>query len=262
MFLSHPSAAVPMFGIALLAYMRLQQPLGVLDAAVGASVVALWLIQEWVVHKWLLHSSFDWAGKTIHKEHHEQPYHHVSLDPPALVISVMLLAAAVFAVLLGPSSPLWLTATAAYWSAGVVYEWLHYIVHTRWVPPAGWRGKWLRDVRRHHMLHHMRNEHYWLSFSAPPVDALFGTLPARSSSVPITDMARTAHGSAAIGAARHHASTAGKATSTAAAPAGGHAAVEYSSTMTTSSSGHGGSPMLVGAGAASGVAVSAAAQRQ
>lgn len=58
------------------------------------------------------------AGKTIHKEHHEQPYHHVSLDPPALVISVMLLAAAVFAVLLGPSSPLWLTATAAYWSAG------------------------------------------------------------------------------------------------------------------------------------------------
>jgi hypothetical protein len=52
-------------------------------------------------------------------------------------------------------------------TAGLLYEWLHYIVHTRWTPPAGWRGKWLREVRRHHMLHHMRNEHYWLSFSAP-----------------------------------------------------------------------------------------------
>lgn len=51
--------------------------------------------------------------------------------------------------------------------AGLMYEWLHYIVHTRWVPPPGWRGKWLREVRRHHMLHHMRNENFWLSFSAP-----------------------------------------------------------------------------------------------
>lgn len=107
------------------------------------------------------------TGKSIHKEHHEQPYFHISLDPPALVIGVMLLAAGVFALLLGPASPLALTATAAYWSAGLLYEWLHYIVHTRYVPPAGWRGKWLREVRRHHMLHHMRNENYWLSFSAP-----------------------------------------------------------------------------------------------
>lgn len=107
------------------------------------------------------------TGRSIHKEHHEQPYFHISLDPPALVIGVMLLAAGVFALLLGPASPLSLTATAAYWSAGLVYEWLHYVVHTRYVPPAGWRGKWLREVRRHHMLHHMRNEDYWLSFSAP-----------------------------------------------------------------------------------------------
>jgi hypothetical protein len=58
------------------------------------------------------------AGKAIHKEHHEQPYFHVSLDPPGLIIGVMLLAAGVFAGLLGPSNPLCLTATAAYWAAG------------------------------------------------------------------------------------------------------------------------------------------------
>lgn len=197
-FLSHPSTAVPATGIVALVTTRLQQqPLSAIDLLVGAGVVAFWLVQEWMVHKWLLHSSWDWAAKDIHKEHHQQPYFHISLDPPALVIGVMLLAAGVFALLLGPASPLALTATASYWSAGLLYEWLHYIVHTRYVPPAGWRGKWLREVRRHHMLHHMRNENYWLSFSAPQVDALFGTLPPSSSSVPITDMAKTAHGSAA-----------------------------------------------------------------
>lgn len=46
------------------------------------------------------------------------PYHHVSLDPPALVLGVMGLAAGVFAATLTPFSPLWLTATAAYWTAG------------------------------------------------------------------------------------------------------------------------------------------------
>jgi hypothetical protein len=200
---------------------------------VVAGVVALWLVQEWVVHRWLLHSSWEWPGKAIHKEHHEQPYHHVSLDPPELIIGVMLLAAAVAAVVLGPvGSPVWLTGTATYWLAGacagcvqavwacagvmhpllvgttraeqrawwavsvtarttaqraallrarapscnhtqphllagLLYEWLHFIVHTRWAPPAGWLGTWLRAVRRHHMLHHLRNESYWLSFSAP-----------------------------------------------------------------------------------------------
>jgi hypothetical protein len=87
-----------------------------------------------------------------------------------------------------------LMACPVSYCAGLLYEWLHYVVHTRWVPPAGLVGNWLRAVRRHHMLHHMRNEDYWLSFSAPAVDALFGTLPARGSSVPLTAMARTAHG--------------------------------------------------------------------
>ena len=52
------------------------------------------------------------------------------------------------------------------------------------------RSALLRGLRRHHMLHHLRNEGAWLSFSIPAVDALFGTLPARASDVPLTPMAR------------------------------------------------------------------------
>jgi hypothetical protein len=96
-FLSHPSAAVPAAGIVGLVATRLQQqPLSAIDlsgelwqtplcsitvlaaatpkpcssplcvpAAVGAGVVAFWLVQEWMVHKWLLHSSWNWAGGSL-----------------------------------------------------------------------------------------------------------------------------------------------------------------------------------------------------
>jgi hypothetical protein len=50
------------------------------------------------------------------------------------------------------------------------------------------------------MLHHCRNEDYWLSFTAPAVDAWFGTLPVSPSSVPLTAMARKGHTANAAGA--------------------------------------------------------------
>ena len=90
-----------------------------------------------------------------------------------------------------------------------MYEWLHYVVHTRWAPPAGGAGGWLRAVRRHHMLHHCRNEDYWLSFSLPAVDGLFGTLPRSASAVPLSDMARAAHGVAAAASSSGGAAAAG-----------------------------------------------------
>ncbi|KAF8072613.1 hypothetical protein HT031_000273 [Scenedesmus sp. PABB004] len=163
-FLAHPSAAVPAVAI------------------------------EWVVHKHLLHSSFEWPGKAIHAAHHAAPYHHVSLDPPWLVLSVMAAAGAAAAGVFS-GGPLALTATGAYVTAGLCYEFLHYVVHTRWLP----RSAYLRAVRRHHQLHHLRNEDYWLSFTLPAVDRLFGTLPARGSAVPLSDAARAAHGAAGGG---------------------------------------------------------------
>uniref|UniRef100_A0A383WJJ5 Fatty acid hydroxylase domain-containing protein n=1 Tax=Tetradesmus obliquus TaxID=3088 RepID=A0A383WJJ5_TETOB len=193
-FLAHPSAAVPTAAICGLCALRLQQPLTAADPLVAAAVVLLWLVQEWAAHKYLLHSDMDWLGKTIHRQHHETPYFHISLDPPGLILSVMAAAALLFGLLF-QWGPLSLTATAAYYSAGLLYEWLHYVVHTHWVPPQGW----LRSVRRHHMLHHCRNEDYWLSFTAPAVDAWFGTLPSSASSVPLTAMARKGHSATASG---------------------------------------------------------------
>jgi hypothetical protein len=99
----------------------------------------------------------------------------------------------------GLSSPLFPSALATYWAFGLLYEFSHFAAHTRYVPKgSGWPARWLRSVRRHHLLHHCRSEEHWLSFTVPGVDALFGTLPApRGSSKggewpDMTPMARSA----------------------------------------------------------------------
>lgn len=42
------------------------------------------------------------------------------------------------------------------------------------VVPRSQLGK---ELKRHHTLHHLKDESCWLAFTAPPIDKLFGTLP-------------------------------------------------------------------------------------
>ena len=99
------------------------------------------------------------------------------------------------------SSPLLFSALAAYWTAGLFYEFVHFAAHTRYVPKGNsWPARYLRAVRRHHILHHCRSERHWLAFTVPQVDALFGTLPGNAAGEdhggvglpPMTPMARRA----------------------------------------------------------------------
>jgi sterol desaturase/sphingolipid hydroxylase (fatty acid hydroxylase superfamily) len=55
--------------------------------------------------------------------------------------------------------PLGATFAAIAVSLGLVYEWVHYLVHTDYRPrTAPYRAIW-----RHHRLHHYKNEHYWFT---------------------------------------------------------------------------------------------------
>ncbi|KAI7842074.1 hypothetical protein COHA_004270 [Chlorella ohadii] len=82
-------------------------------------------------------------------------------------------------------SELAVTASVAYFAMGLLYEYTHFIVHTRYLP----RSKLAKAIRMHHMLHHTRNEAYWLAFIVPQVDAMFGTAP-QPGSVRMSDMAK------------------------------------------------------------------------
>ncbi|XRB11540.1 fatty acid hydroxylase [Pseudoscourfieldia marina] len=158
------------------------------DVVVAACVASFWLFQEWFVHRWLLHSPFEWFGKDIHVGHHNNPYYHVSIDGPGLIVPAMLTSFVVFRLILFPNNwSLALTGCSVYYVMGLLYEWTHYLVHTKYVP----KSSFARAIRRHHMLHHCRNENYYLGFTLPAVDSLFGTAP-NPRSIPMTDLARSA----------------------------------------------------------------------
>jgi hypothetical protein len=51
------------------------------------------------------------------------------------------------------------------------YEWVHYVAHIRFVPVTPF-GKW---IKKYHLLHHFKNEHYWFGVTNPGMDVLSGT---------------------------------------------------------------------------------------
>jgi len=150
------------------------QGMGVLtvaDALAFFGCILFWSFQEHVLHGKLLHSDVDWYGKQIHQEHHEKPYFHVSIDPPALMIAWMASAHLILRTFL--PLPVAISATLGYATAGLFYEWAHYIVHTKVKP----RSKFMKQMRDNHIRHHNVDHRYWLAFSIPAVDDFFGTNP-------------------------------------------------------------------------------------
>mmetsp|Transcript_21158 Transcript_21158/g.36135 ORF Transcript_21158/g.36135 Transcript_21158/m.36135 type:complete len:115 (+) Transcript_21158:1-345(+) len=95
-----------------------------------------------------------------------------------------------------PQYHLCLSATIGYSLAGLVYEWSHYIVHTkvkpRIIPPTSPSYqqfsilerriiqpimKGYAKMRDNHIRHHLIDDRYWYAFSVTEMDDLFGTNP-------------------------------------------------------------------------------------
>ena len=150
----------------------LAQATSLVDAIVVMAMVVYWCFQEHVLHGRVLHSEIDWYGKEIHETHHAKPYHHVSIDPAWLMLTWMGVVHVGLRCLL--PLPLALSATLGYASSGLWYEFLHFIVHTR---VRFRKGSYLQTMKDHHARHHLIDHNYWLGFSLPAVDDLFGTNP-------------------------------------------------------------------------------------
>jgi hypothetical protein len=161
--------------------------------AVGA-VVALWPVQEWLIHVLILHyRPRRIAGRTVdflvpikHREHHRDPWRlelvfiplQVYLGVPAVLALVLWLSAS--------SLPRALSVLSVYFALALHYEWIHFLIHTRYPP----RRALYRRVWRNHLLHHFKNEHYWFGVTMLGGDRLFGTA-ADPDRVPTSKTART-----------------------------------------------------------------------
>lgn len=51
------------------------------------------------------------------------------------------------------------------------YEWMHYVAHRPISPLTPW-GRWMK---KYHLWHHFKNEHYWYGVTNPSLDMLLGT---------------------------------------------------------------------------------------
>ena len=184
-------------------YTRLQllstTPFSITELAIFASSIVLWWVQEYFFHRVLLHSPFNWIGKSIHASHHDKTYFHISIDPPALLLGWLFTAHFLIKAAILPSPQqyhLCLIATIGYSLAGLIYEWSHYIVHTKVKPniipktsPSYQNLSWVQrtiiqpimrsyaKMRDNHIRHHLIDDQYWYAFSFVEMDDLFGTNP-------------------------------------------------------------------------------------
>jgi sterol desaturase/sphingolipid hydroxylase (fatty acid hydroxylase superfamily) len=79
-----------------------------------------------------------------------------------------------------------MTGLSTVYALTLHYEWVHFLVHTRYRPTS-----WPYDrLWRHHRLHHCKNEHYWFGVSMLGGDRLLRTAPS-SSRVPTSATCRT-----------------------------------------------------------------------
>jgi hypothetical protein len=174
-FIQHTGPPLVVLTWMALCAQRLQlstPPFGWMDAACFVASVLFWWWQEHFLHKYVLHSSWDHMGKRIHQAHHQQPYHHVSIEPAWLILTWLTTVHVVLRCLL--PLPYALSATLGYVLAGMGYMWWHFVVHTRIrFPPHSYAAR----VQAHHARHHCVDDRYWFAFSALVVDDVLRTNP-------------------------------------------------------------------------------------
>ncbi|KAL7490178.1 hypothetical protein ACHAW6_015913 [Cyclotella cf. meneghiniana] len=159
--------------ISWFAFTRLQlaETISIHDITIFILAIVVWWFQEYFFHRVLLHSPFEWFGKSIHRDHHEKSYFHVSIDPPALLLTWLFAAHFMLKSVL--PWHLCLSSTIGYAVAGLYYEWSHYIVHTR----VKVMSSMFSQMRDNHIRHHRVDDKYWYAFSVPAMDDLFTTNP-------------------------------------------------------------------------------------
>lgn len=164
------------------------------DLYVAAGFVAAQPFTEWLIHVYILHFRprrlrgrvLDPAAGRSHRRHHQEPR-----NPRYLFIHIRVVQGALVLAALGwwaafTSAPAWGTAVLTSQLLTVSYEWIHYLIHSDYVP----RSRWYKRLWRLHRLHHFRNENYWMGVTMHLGDRVLGTYPDKDA-VPLSTTATT-----------------------------------------------------------------------
>ena len=152
------------------------------NAVIVLGIAAFWPLQEWLIHVFILHyrpvtvlgRTLDFPVPRSHRRHHGDPWNIDIMFIPSHVFLYAIPLQVALLIGLAPTLPLAFTGLAAFYAFTLHYEWVHYLVHTRYRPKS-----WLYDrLWRNHRLHHCKNENYWFGVTMLSGDRLLGTAPA------------------------------------------------------------------------------------
>jgi sterol desaturase/sphingolipid hydroxylase (fatty acid hydroxylase superfamily) len=190
-FVQHPSPQLLAGELSVLVVLRLLWPgWSVADAIVVAALVAFNPFSEWLIHVFILHcpangSRRDRIAGYSHRRHHENPRDlRFQFIHPSIILGGLPLNAL---IVLGFRRPSAVTAVLTIVLLTLVYEWVHFLIHTDYAP----RHALYRRLHRAHRLHHFRNERYWLGVATRFGDRVLGTNP-RKEDVEVSPTAKTA----------------------------------------------------------------------
>jgi hypothetical protein len=190
-FVRHPSPQLLAGELGVFLAVRLLWPTwSVADLVVIAALVAFNPFSEWLIHVFILHcpangSLRDRIAGYSHRRHHEDPrdlrfqFIHPSVILGGMPLNVL--------IVLGFRTPSAVTAVLTVTALTLTYEWVHFLIHTDYVP----RHYLYRRLHRSHRLHHFRNERYWLGVATRFADQVLGTNP-RKEDVEVSPTAKTA----------------------------------------------------------------------
>lgn len=190
-FLRHPAPRLLLGQLAVLGVARgLVAQWTWADLVVAAALLMAQPFTEWVIHVTVLHCPADGrlrdkiAGYS-HRRHHEDPKDlRFQFIHPHVVYGGMVVDLVVLAVFRNHAA---LTGVLMATVLTLVYEWIHFLIHTDYAP----RHELYRRLHRAHRLHHFRNEQYWLGVTARTGDRVFGTNP-KKEDVEVSATAKTA----------------------------------------------------------------------
>ncbi len=151
-------------------------------------------LTEYGTHRFLFHASPSRAGfirrlqHRLHYDHHTEPNRLDLLFLPLWYVAPnFLFVASAGRALLGG----WPTVISLLLGAMLAllhYEWVHYIAHIPYRPRTRF-GRWMK---KYHLWHHFKNEHFWFGVSNPAMDFLYRTYRSPEETARSTS-ARTLH---------------------------------------------------------------------
>jgi sterol desaturase/sphingolipid hydroxylase (fatty acid hydroxylase superfamily) len=164
------------------------------DALVAAVILGVEPLTEWLIHVFLLHARpktiagrrVDLLAARKHRAHHADPRNVDLIFVPKQVLYGALPGALVLYGLLLRDLRLAATAVLVSYAMLTLYEWTHFLIHSRYLP----KGRYYRYIWRAHRLHHYRNENYWFGVTIHLADHVLRTFPGRED-VPLSPTART-----------------------------------------------------------------------